>query len=159
MNTDKPIQRSEYLKPLSREHHQGLLLCWKIKTGFSKGVALKRIKSYSDWFYKTHLIPHFKAEEKYVFPVLGNDNKLIKQAIEEHRQLSKLFEDKSDTEASLKQIQTELEKHIRFEERTLFDQIQNTATQEQLTEFKLIHTEEKFIDNCSDEFWKCDYTD
>ena len=154
MNKDKPIQRSEYLKPLSREHHQGLLLCWKIKTGFSKGVALNRIKSYSDWFYKTHLIPHFETEEKYVFPVLGNDNKLIKQAIEEHRQLSKLFEDKSDTEASLKQIQTELEKHIRFEERTLFDQIQNTATQEQLTEFKLIHTEEKFIDNCSDEFWK-----
>ena len=124
MNTDKPIQRSEYLKPLSREHHHGLLLCWKIKTGFSKGVELKRIKSYSDWFYKTHLKPHFELE------------------------------DKSDTEASLKQIQTELEKHIRFEERTLFDQIQNTATQEQLTEFKLIHTEEKFIDNCSDEFWK-----
>ena len=34
-----PIKRSEYLKPLSRDHHQGLLLCWKIRTGLKKGIV------------------------------------------------------------------------------------------------------------------------
>lgn len=154
MNTDKPIQRSEYLKPLSREHHQGLLLCWKIKTGFSKGVATDRIKTYADWFYKVHLKPHFEAEEKYVFPILGNDNELIKQALEEHKLLSVLFSDTSDIENSLNQIQTELEKHIRFEERILFNEIQNAASPEQLKELELHHTEEKFTENLNDEFWK-----
>ena len=154
MNTDKPIQRSEYLKPLSRDHHHGLLLCWKIKTGFSKGVATDRIKTYADWFYKVYLIPHFEAEEKYVFPILGNDNELIKQAVEEHKLISALFSDISDIEDSLKQIQTELEKHIRFEERILFNEIQNAASLEQLKEFELHHTEVKFTENLNDEFWK-----
>jgi len=154
MNTDKPIQRNKYLKPLSREHHHGLLLCWKIKTGFSKGVATDRIKAYADWFYKFHLIPHFEAEEKYVFPILGNDNELIKQALEEHKLLSVLFSDTSDIKDSLKQIQTELEKHIRFEEKILFNEIQKAASPEQLKEFELHHTEEKFTENLNDEFWK-----
>lgn len=139
---------------LSREHHHGLLLCWKIKTGFSKGVAADRIKNYADWFYKAYLIPHFEAEEKYVFTILGNDNGLIKQAIEEHRLLSGLFSDTSDIESSLKQIQTELEKHIRFEERILFNEIEKAASPEQLKEFEQNHTEGKFAENLSDEFWK-----
>lgn len=154
MTATNPIKRTEYLKHLSRDHHHGLLLCWKIKTGFSKGVASQRIKAYADWFYKVHLIPHFEAEEKYVFPVLGNDNKLIRQAVEEHRLLSGLFSDTSEIENSLKQIQTELEKHIRFEERVLFNEIEKVASPGQLKEFEQNLTEEKFTENLNDEFWK-----
>ena len=154
MTASNPISRSEYLKPLSREHHHGLLLCWKIKTGFSKGVEPYRIKAYADWFYKKHLLPHFEAEEKYVFPVLGNDNKLIRQAVEEHRLLSGLFSDTSDIEDSLKQIQIKLEKHIRFEERILFNEIEKVAFPEQLKEFEQNLSEERFTENLNDEFWK-----
>ena len=154
MTATNPIKRTEYLKQLSRDHHHGLLLCWKIKTGFSKGVAVHRIKAYADWFYKEHLIPHFEAEEKYIFPVLGNDNDMIRQALNEHRLLTGLFSDTSDIEDSLKQIQTELEKHIRFEERVLFNEIEKAASPEQLKEFEQNHTEEKFTENLNDEFWK-----
>jgi len=154
MTATNTIKRTEYLKPLSRDHHHGLLLCWKIKTGFSKGVPAQRIKTYADWFYKSHLIPHFEAEEKYVFPILGNDNEMIRQALNEHRLLSGLFSDTSDIEYSLKQIQTELEKHIRFEERTLFNEIEKAASPGQLKEFEHNHTEEKFTENLKDEFWK-----
>jgi hypothetical protein len=52
VTTMKPLKRAEYLKALSREHHHGLLLCWKIKTGFSKGVSISRMKLYLDWFLK-----------------------------------------------------------------------------------------------------------
>jgi hemerythrin superfamily protein len=154
MTASKPINRCDQLKPLSREHHHGLLLCWKIKTGFSKGVSPHRIKSYADWFYKQYLVPHFEAEEKYVFPILGNDNELIKKAIEQHRLLSGLLSDSTNIENSLKQIQTELDKHIRFEERTLFNEIQNAATPEQLKLLEQNLSEEKFTENLSDVFWK-----
>jgi hypothetical protein len=77
--TDKPIKRSEFLKPLSREHHRGLLFCWKIRAGIKKNVEVSRIKKYADWFYQNYLVPHFEVEEKYVFPILGNENEFIKK--------------------------------------------------------------------------------
>ena len=154
MNKDKPIERKDYLKPLSREHHHGLLLCWKIRTGFTKGISPERIKAYADWFYKTYLLPHFEAEEKYVFPVLGNESDLIIKATEEHRQLTDLFSDNAEIENSLKNIQTKLEDHIRFEERVLFNEIQNSATEEEIELMQKIHSNDKFIENTSDEFWK-----
>lgn len=62
---DTPIKCNEFLKPLSREHHHALLLCWKIKTGISKGVSSKRIKTYADLFYKTDLLPRFEGRKIY----------------------------------------------------------------------------------------------
>ena len=114
-----PIKRDEFLKPLSRDHHHGLLLCWKIRTGFKKQVEISRIKSYSDWFYKNHLLPHFDVEEKYVFPILGNHHELVKKALSEHRKLRRLFEDSNDVPKNLGKIEEDLEAHIRFEERFL----------------------------------------
>ena len=58
----KPQKRHKALQPLSREHHHGLLLSWKIRSGFSKNIEPKRIRTYADWFFKTHLIPHFEME-------------------------------------------------------------------------------------------------
>ena len=152
--TIKPIKRAEYLKTLSREHHHGLLLCWKIKTGFSKGVSIKRMKLYLDWFFKNHLQPHFEIEEKYIFPILGNENILIKQAIEEHKIIAALFCNTSQIEISIKQIQVDLEKHIRFEERVLFNEIQKVASPENMEALQKLHSSEKFIDNTTDVFWE-----
>ena len=148
-----PIKRSENLKAISREHHHGLLLSWKIRNGIKKEIAPERIKTYIDWFYVEHLLPHFELEEKYVFPILGNENELVKKALTEHRRLVRLFESETTNMKNLIQIEEELESHIRFEERVLFNEIQAVATQEQLDLIKEIHTEEKFVDNISDAFW------
>lgn len=154
MHTEKPLKRNDALRSVSRDHHHALLLCLKIKKGLSKGISADRIKKYSDWFYQNHILKHFELEEKYMFPVLGNENKLIRQALQDHQLLSKLFTDELHIEDSLKQIQTELEKHIRFEERILFGEIQKAATREQSKQIKQMHGEEKFVDNLSDEFWR-----
>ena len=154
MNTNAPLKRNDALRAVSRDHHQALLLCFKIKKGFSKGISADRIKKYSDWFYKNHILDHFELEEKYMFPVLGSENKLIRQALQEHQLLSKLFTDELHVEDSLKQISTELEKHIRFEERILFEEIQKAATRQQLEKIKQMHAAESCADNVSDEFWK-----
>lgn len=150
---EKPIKRALALKPISIEHHHALLLCWKIKTGFTKGISVTRIKAYVDWFYQNHLIPHFELEENYIFPVLGNENTLIKQAITEHHNLIRLFTNSTEIEIALKEIEIALEKHVRFEERILFNEIQKVATAEQLATIEKVHIEGKFIDNTSDAFW------
>lgn len=151
---DKPLKRHNALKSLSREHHHGLLLCWKIRAGIKNNIELSRIKTYADWFYVNYLIPHFDVEEKYFFPILGKENVLIKKAIAEHRRLKRLFRDDSDLKKSLNLIEEELDKHIRFEERVLFNEIQRNATQEQLLALAQIHSEDKFVDNLTDTFWK-----
>lgn len=148
-----PIERNENLKAISREHHHSLLLCWKIRTGFKKDIDLVRIKSYVNWYYTNHLQPHFEIEEKYIFPILGKKHKLVKKAITEHLRLSRLFEESTDLLKSLTLIEEELESHIRFEERVLFNEIQSIATRQELELIKNVHSEEQFKDNVWDTFW------
>ena len=55
----EPLKRSKALQSLSREHHYGLLLCWKIRSGLKKAVDIERIKAYTDWFFKNSLSKFF----------------------------------------------------------------------------------------------------
>ncbi len=149
-----PQKRDKALQPLSREHHHGLLLCWKIRTGIKKNIEPQRIKMYLDWFWLSYLKPHFENEELYVFPVLGNENELVKQALAEHRELKRLFESENDLHKSIGLIEEELEKHIRFEERVLFNEIQAVANSEQLLQIQLDSSDKIFCENLSDIFWE-----
>lgn len=149
----KPIKRHDALKPLSRDHHHGLLLSWKIRAGISKGVDAGRIRRYAVWFYENHLIPHFAAEEKFVFPLLGNDHEYSLRAIAEHRRLESLF-DSMDTQISLlEQLEKELVAHIRFEERTLFNEIQKLCNETELALLKEEMKEPEIESEWADEFW------
>ncbi len=154
MENKVPIKRIEALKPLSRDHHHALLLCWKITTGFAKNVAAERIKKYCDWIYSEEITPHFMEEELFIYPVLGNDNEMIIRALEEHRELRNLFESKVNLEINLKLLASKLQEHVRFEERELFNAVQEAATPEQI-EYITDNTEEiKFLDDLSDPFWE-----
>lgn len=150
---NRPIKRHTALKPVSREHHHGLLLCWKIRQGISKGVDVARIKKYADWFYQEHTLPHFEIEEKHIFPVLGNDHELVKKALAEHRRLKRLFEDEDEVTNSISLLEEELEAHIRFEERVLFNEIQEMADAETLAAINEVHEEKAFVENTEDQFW------
>lgn len=149
------LERSEELKPFSREHHHGLLLCWKIRTGISNGVSFDRIKKYTDWFYTAYLAPHFEAEEKYVLSILGKDDPMVKKVLSNRRRLKKLFlGHKKPPEIALSLLEEELESHIRFEERQLFQYIQEVATTEQLDKIRELHKEREFQENTEDMFWE-----
>lgn len=148
-----PIKRTPELQPLSRDHHQGLLLCWKIRKGISNGTPSERIKEYVKWFYSEHLLPHFKTEEDLLFTILGSAHPLIIQAITEHRDLEKLITDESNSQELLQEIAQKLDDHIRFEERTLFGEIEKVATAEQLQLISTHHQEPVFCDNDTLKFW------
>lgn len=148
-----PIKRVEALKELSRDHYHGLLLCWKIRQGIKTKVSVERIKKYLDWFWLNHLKEHFRIEEELLFPILGNDNENCKKAISEHKRLKSLFENKSHLSKTFVSIEDELEKHIRFEERILFNEIQQKASEQELATVLKAHNT-KFFDTWTDEFWK-----
>ena len=148
------IKRHSSLQEYSRDHHQALLLCWKIKVGLSKGISIDRIKTYTNWFFENHILEHFKMEEKYMFPVLPKNHELIIRVLKEHKTLLELFNNTSQVEKSLKELHVALKNHIRFEERILFNEIQNVASESQLDLIKKHHTSEKFEDNLNDVFWK-----
>ncbi len=148
-----PIRRHQALQGVSREHHHGLLLCWKIRTGISKKITAERIKSYVDWFYKTYLVSHFEFEERHIFPILGNDHPEVKKALADHRRLVRLFTSPENSIKTLVQIEEELEQHIRFEERQLFNQIQQVANAAQMDTIAKHHNNETFNDITHDPFW------
>lgn len=129
------------------------MLSWKIRTGFNKNIEPERIRSYADWFFKHHLIPHFKVEESLIFPILDANHELTKRALAEHKRLKRLFTETENDIKTLSKIEEELEQHIRFEERILFPEIQKAATEAQLLQIEKTHQPDNFEDNLADAFW------
>lgn len=155
MSELKPLKRHTSLQPLSRDHHHGLLLSWKIRNGLAKGVAVERIKAYSDWFFVNHLLPHFDVEEQHIFPILGDDgHPMVKRALREHRRLKRLFAATDNLGKHLSLIEEELTAHIRFEERVLFNEVQAVATPEQLAEIERLHDGQPFAEDWGDRYWE-----
>ncbi|MFA5574342.1 MAG: hemerythrin domain-containing protein [Brumimicrobium sp.] len=148
------LERDEALKSFNNDHHHALLLCWKIRKGLNGNIDLKRIKKYNDWYYNNHLKQLLEDEEKFLFPILGEDNKLIKKTLAEHRRLRRLFKDTKDIMKSINYIEEELDRNIRFKERELFVLIQEHATIDQLQNITKNRKEIPFEENTEDEFWE-----
>jgi iron-sulfur cluster repair protein YtfE (RIC family) len=154
MEKKKPIKRHKALQPLSRQHHFGLLFSWKIRKGFNKNIAIERMQEYAKWFYEHEIKPHFSDEEKYLFSILEEDNELVERALKEHRRIKRLFNDTKDPEKSLHRLEEELDAHIRFEERILFNEIQKVATESQLRKIEEIHSGLEKAPDYHDSFWE-----
>lgn len=152
-----PIKRHETLKPLSRDHHHGLLLCWKLRQGIQRNVDPQRMVDHCTDFHQQHLLPHFALEEEAIFPILGNEHELVKRALAEHRRLTRLFTGNDDPLTRLSQIEDELEAHIRFEERVLFSAVEAVATPADLERIERLHGALEPVQEANspkeDEFW------
>ncbi|MCC6864831.1 MAG: hemerythrin domain-containing protein [Ignavibacteria bacterium] len=153
MNPQKPLKRHASLQSLSHDHHHGLVFCRNLKEGIKRNISPDRIDKYANWFWDTHLEPHFETEEIYLFPILGNDDELVKQAVKEHRDLKNLIKANPDNQNRFSMIKELLEKHIRFEERILFNKIEQIATIEQLQIVEK-HHQDLTVDTWNDMFWK-----
>jgi hemerythrin-like domain-containing protein len=127
----QPIKRSKELTQLSREHHDGLLLCWKINSGLKKGIEPERICRYIVHFFDNDLRQHFAEEELYIFPLLEKSNTIRVTVETQHQVLRDMinsFRSAPGTSADLlKPFAQLLNDHIRYEERTLFQTIEHVA--------------------------------
>jgi len=151
----KPIKRSAALTPLSHDHHEALLLVWKIRHGIKNDIELNRISSYCLWFWRHHLEHHFEQEEKVLVPFFGIGSLYSSRLFTEHkaiRDLIKALSAEPDL-ALLEKLANTLNDHVRFEERTLFNEVEALATPEQLGEIGEALKEEKMAELWEDEFW------
>ena len=149
----KPINRHIAIQPISRDHHQGLLIGWKIRTGIRQGVSPDRIYNYLKWFYEKYQKLHFKKEERYLFPILGDDHEEVIRAKNDHVKIHDFFKRKEVSKQDLLEFDKLLTSHIRFEERVLFNILQKQASEQQLKDLIRHIKDHAFVENSEDEFW------
>ncbi len=153
----KPLKRNPNLIPLSREHHFGLLFCWKTRQGIKLHVPPARIGKYILFYWDKFLEQHFKEEETLLF--LDKKDSLVVKALSDHDEIRNLVgiirQGEIDNEF-LENLASSMENHIRYEERLLFPYLEKSLPPAQL---ELIGTHldagvaEKLVDDYEDEFW------
>ena len=159
MKTIKPIKRNEAIVALSKDHHFALLLIWKIREGLRNSIAPERISRYVIHFYENDLVGHFKEEEELLFIKLDDLDPLRIQAENEHKLIHQMIDELrnnlNDT-TLLERFAVTLEKHIRFEERVLFNHLQEIIPPDELTEIStsLNARENKSGGLWDDVFWE-----
>ena len=155
----RPIKRNVALVRFSKDHHFALLLIWKVRQGLRFGIELQRINDYINFFFKNYLEDHFKEEEELLFVHLDSKNGSRTIAEEDHKALKEIIQEVKSPPKN-KAISTEfinrLEKHIRFEERELFNELQTALNESQLNiiaeKMEALHPGQK-ADNWHDTFW------
>ncbi len=154
-----PIKRHQALVSFSKDHHFGLLLVWKIRQGLGKAISAERICNYVLFAFKEDLEKHFKEEEQFLFCRLPVDDDLRKRAQEEHQTIynlvSAITKNKDDAD-QLNKFADELEKHIRFEERELFNHLQDVIAPVELEKIagRLANDSSDIEESWKDRFWE-----
>lgn len=151
----KPIKRSNQLAPLSREHHETLLLAWKIRQGIRLNIESDRIVSYCSWFGENFMERHFSEEEVEFGKILHSEDPLLIRMRDEHRQIRLQLKNIAaiPTPEQLELLAKMITDHVRFEERQLFNYIEEKATEEQLNALLQSHIQGEKQLNWEDEFW------
>lgn len=159
------LKRDQALQPLSRQHHQGLLVSLFLSNGLKKGVATKPMRDFILQFWQDDLLKHFEAEEQVLVPFAKPYailEPLITRMLLEHQQIVLLI-NRINNEARAEQLETikefadKLEQHIRFEERELFEQMQLTLSAEDMSVLNFAfsaQTEKDFCVRYPDKFWE-----
>jgi len=153
------MKRDVNLQPLSRDHHHGLLLGWKIRQGLKLMTDPELITDYVHYFSVKALFPHFREEEDFVLIFLDDNDSYKQRTLQEHADIrgaiKKLTGNEGQVTGLLLELAELLESHIRFEERELFPYMQEKLTAAQLEEMgRLINDDHQpFVEDFQPEFW------
>ena len=152
----KPIQRIKELAPLSREHHDGLLFVWKIRQGLQNNISIDKLRDYTLWYWKQHIKPHFYQEEKILLPYIPVDQVMAIRLKKEHDHIRELILslDKEADATTFSLLCGLVTDHIRFEERELFNYLQETLSTAQLNIiFEQLEEHPVGSEEWKDDFW------
>jgi hemerythrin-like domain-containing protein len=135
--------RHEALRPLSRQHHNGLALVVMA----ARGMEQRGERAVTSWCaraverFDSELKHHFEAEEAVLFPAMRTalgEVALLDRLIGEHREMERLAEELR-TEPARERLEAFLEllrSHIRREENELFQMAQERMPAEALEALK-----------------------
>lgn len=151
-----PLKRHPALQPLSREHHQILLMVWKLRQGLSFGVSPERIADYLKHFTQHYLQPHVVKEQTVLLPLLpaneeaGQAYRTAVAKINEHVEgvINR------PTISGIEALANLVYDTVRLEERQLFPLAQQLLNADQMqTSDKNLNIEQLFCPVWIDEFW------
>ncbi|MCH8010717.1 MAG: hemerythrin domain-containing protein [Candidatus Marinimicrobia bacterium] len=120
------MKRFSKLRDLSEDHHRGLVLARKAlqAASGSKGLHVSQVWNEVEEKFASELEPHFEIEEKYIGVPLRNEGatEIVDRLHAEHKELRECIRfEVARTSVNLGRFGKLLEKHIRFEERELFE--------------------------------------
>jgi hemerythrin-like domain-containing protein len=131
--------RNKNLIPLSHQHQHALALCVRLDRALQSGpVDPEPWQSEITQHFQQEISIHFAAEEREVFPVAErfvDMQALVVELTQEHVALRDFFtraESGSLDSASLGEFVEKLAKHIRKEERQLFEGLQAALSSDEL---------------------------
>ena len=130
------MKRSYALETLSWEHHNGLVLAFRLEQGLQFGTSLQELKNYLLHVWQSALRFQFQVEENYLLieackQVLQED---FKRMCEEHQEFYSLIKSLKHCEKEEKINQMinsfyhKLKDHIRFEEREFFPKVEKALS-------------------------------
>ncbi len=134
------MKRHPSLVPLSRDHHESLILSRLLQKDAPayKGLPSTQDekREYAIRHFDSHIKPHFLKEEKLYHSLLHYERLQthITQVLNDHQLLERLFDNirEAATGEDLHALGVLLEKHIRFEERELFPLMEIVCTPDEL---------------------------
>ena len=150
------MKRHISLQPLSREHHEALLLAQLLKKNAPvyKGLPVKEQEKivYACDLYEKNIAQHFLEEEEIINLTSDLDQSLrgiSQEIINEHLELRNLFSLLSfeSTPEQLDMLAVKLESHIRKEERVWFPLLQRVCDDALLAKIGILTGDEPGIKN------------
>ena len=137
------MKRHAALVPLSRQHHDALALGVFIRRGLCAGAgprAAERLRRQALDVWSLELSGHFEVEETVLFPAARQavpEPETVDRLLREHDGIREAFSalehaGPGELESSLRVLRERLVDHIRFEERVVFEALQESMAERDL---------------------------
>ena len=133
-----PLKRRKELHALSEDHHNALVIalrCRRVANGSFDAEPSEYWFSVRE-FFRRALEPHFEIEESLLLPALEElgESAMCTRILKEHATLRALVGEDVPDRAGFEAFGALLEEHIRYEERTVFEDVQDRLPQAVLDE-------------------------
>ncbi|HEY0678266.1 MAG TPA: hemerythrin domain-containing protein [Chitinophagaceae bacterium] len=132
------MKRDVSLQPLSWQHHDTLMACLMIEKGVRKKTDLKVLQDFTRQLWDRDINAHFLLEENHLVPYLRQKQfpeYIIQSLLRDHELLRVLSQRVLNGGASYEgflAFSKLLEKHVRFEERLVFEKVQELIPENEL---------------------------
>ncbi len=157
------MKRDSNLQTLSWEHHDGLVLVFRIDRGLKNRTKAGIIRLYLLHAWEVDLTHHFWQEEEILPAILEQSEegkfflaRMLKDHKDFEKRISVLNRETSKLKENLEIFAQKLNDHIRFEERQLFPFIERNANENEINRIGMfLHTQHHTGKKCWEPaFWR-----
>lgn len=135
-----PLRRREELHALSEDHHNALVIALRCRRLAARQLELDKAEFWASVldFVRLQVMPHFEVEEDCLLPALRDlgETAMADRIAHEHAVLRGLISDAPPSNEDLGRLGQLLDDHIRYEERVVFEEVQDRLPPDVLAEIR-----------------------